>query len=66
MTAVATPAGLDWQAFSTTYFPGSRRHDMEALIAYGAYKRSPVADEPAPEETGRALETWEDEGGPAL
>ena len=66
MTAVATPAGLDWHGFSTAHFPGSRRHDMEALIAYGAYKRSLVVDDPAPEESSRALETWEDEGGPAL
>jgi len=31
------PAGLDWQAFSAAYFPGRRRHDLEALTAYGAY-----------------------------
>jgi hypothetical protein len=39
---------------------------MEALTAYGAYKRLPVADEPAAEETGLALQAWEDEGGPTL
>jgi hypothetical protein len=33
------PGGLDWQAFSTRYFPGRHRHDLEALIAYGAYRR---------------------------
>jgi hypothetical protein len=69
-----TAGGLDWQAFSAAYFPGRGRHDFEALIAYGAYKRSQGADEPttggadsagttAEEET--ALEAWEDEGGPA-
>ena len=29
------PDGLDWQAFSAAYFPGRRRHDLEALAAYG-------------------------------
>ena len=35
------PAGLDWQAFSARYFPGRYRHDLEALIAYGSYRRLP-------------------------
>jgi hypothetical protein len=35
--------GLDWQEFSATHFPGRRRHDMEALTAYAAYKRLRVA-----------------------
>jgi hypothetical protein len=34
------PAGLDWQAFSAAYFPVRRRHDLEALVAYGAYRRN--------------------------
>jgi hypothetical protein len=41
-----TPTGLDWQAFSAVYFPGRRRHDLEAITAYGSYKRLRVADEP--------------------
>ncbi len=28
---------LDWRAFSNRYFPGRRRHDMEALTAYAKY-----------------------------
>jgi hypothetical protein len=28
---------LDWEAFSNRYFPGRRRHDLEALTAYAAY-----------------------------
>jgi len=28
---------LAWDAFAARYFPGRRRHDMEALAAYGAY-----------------------------
>ena len=30
---------LDWQAFSSRYFPGRKRHDMEALTAYATYKQ---------------------------
>ena len=30
---------LDWGAFSNRYFPGRRRHDMEALTGYATYKR---------------------------
>jgi hypothetical protein len=29
---------LDWDAFSTRYFRGRRRHDLEAISAYAAYK----------------------------
>jgi hypothetical protein len=32
--------GLDWHTFSAAYFPGRRRHDLQAVIAYGAYRRS--------------------------
>lgn len=69
------PAGLDWRVFSAAYFPGRRRHDLEALTAYGAYRRSRGLDErPSSEatrtedaESGEAgsttLQDWEDEGG---
>jgi hypothetical protein len=30
---------LDWEAFSNRYFPGRRRHDMDALTAYATYKQ---------------------------
>jgi hypothetical protein len=33
------PAGLDWSAFAAAYFPGRHRHDLEAVVAYGAYRR---------------------------
>ena len=73
-TSVHAPAGLDWQAFSAAYFPGRRRHDLEALTAYSAYKRSRdtgtgSSAQPAAYDTGRgatsaiALLNWEDEGG---
>jgi hypothetical protein len=30
---------LDWAAFAARYFPGRRRHDLDAVAAYGAYKQ---------------------------
>lgn len=81
-SAVASSADgsdrLDWQMFCAAYFPGRRRHDFEALTAYGAYRRLRAVDERASEEVVRtreatngtagstALEGWEDEGGAAL
>jgi hypothetical protein len=67
------PDGLDWQRFRAAYFPESRRHDLEAIAAYGAYKRL-RAVEPSSEDVeatnGRtgstALQGWEDEGGATL
>ena len=32
---------LDWDAFSARYFPGRRRHDLDAVAAYGAYTTGP-------------------------
>ena len=72
--AVGVTEPLDWQAFSAKYYPGRRRHDFEALVAYGAYRRSRAVDTPSSNgadvaENGgderAALEAWEDEGGPA-
>jgi hypothetical protein len=70
----AVPAEpLEWLAFCAAYFPARRRHDFEALVAYGAYRRSggvdtPPASEPDVTTNGAesraALEAWEDEGGP--
>jgi len=71
------PAGLDWQTFCATFFPGRHRHDLEALTAYGAYKRSEAVDELSSREVTRiedaknglagstALQGWEDEVGAA-
>ena len=71
------PDGLDWLTFSAAYFPGRRRHDLEALTAYAAYRRSHAVDEGSSEEPVRmeahggptgstALQDWEDEGGARL
>lgn len=37
LRAAEAAEGLDWEAFSNRYFPGRRRHDMEALRAYATY-----------------------------
>jgi hypothetical protein len=29
---------MEWSAFSRSRFPGSRRHDLSALAAYGRYR----------------------------
>ena len=44
VTAPALPAAgigekLAWDAFAARYFPGRRRHDLEAIAAYGTYKQ---------------------------
>ena len=36
--AADAPDGHDWQSFSARYFPGRRRHNFEALTAYGTYR----------------------------
>jgi hypothetical protein len=70
-TSTESPHVLDWQAFCAASFPGRRRHDLAAVIAYAAYRHSL---DPARESTGSttaddrrqevsALRTWEDEGG---
>ena len=41
------PVGLDWSAFSARFFPGRRRHDLEALRAYGAYRNLSESDTPS-------------------
>ena len=38
---------LDWQAFSSLHFPERRRHDFEALMAYGTYRSAVTAGEPS-------------------
>jgi len=72
-----TPEGLDWQAFSAAYFPRRRRHDLEALVAYGAYRHLRIVDESSSDDADSlaeaegdaggapALQAWEDEGGAA-
>lgn len=37
--AAGTEEKLTWDAFSALYFPERRRHDLEAVAAYAAYRR---------------------------
>jgi hypothetical protein len=61
--------GLDWDSFRDLYYPDSRRHDFEAIAAYGAYRRSRPTQAAGEPEDGHLptraepFETWEDEGG---
>ena len=57
--SVAPDRVLDWQGFVHTHYPKSRRHDLEAITAYGSYRRSGATSS-----TGSApIDAWEDEGG---
>jgi hypothetical protein len=68
--SASTPNQLDWQRFRASHFPDSRRHDLEAIAAYGVYRRSPAGG-PSSEDVdatngltrSTALQGWEDEGG---
>ena len=66
--------GLDWAGFRDLYFPASRRHNLEAIVAYGAYKRTSLVGPHLASEAARgkrdatsaealSLQDWEDEGG---
>ena len=65
--------GLNWGEFRDRYYPNTRRHNFEAIVAYGAYKRSSRAGA-QPSERARpkhapisadavSLDEWEGEGG---
>jgi hypothetical protein len=60
---------LDWDSFRDLYYSDTRRHDLHAIGAYGAYKRSAFGGPKRasdPISTGAlSLEEWEDEGGTA-
>ena len=73
----AAGENLEWEGFLAEYFPGSRRHNLEAITAYDAYRRSRAVDGPSiaeakrPKAAGRilapaAVAAWEDEGGASL
>jgi len=67
----AHPDGLDWDHFRDLYYPDSRRHNFEAIIAYGDYRstsRRRSGSEAAPlteavSADAESLGEWEDEGG---
>ena len=63
--------GLNWDDFRDLYYPDSRRHNLEAIVAYGDYRstsRRQSGREAAPLEEAvstdaEPLGEWEDEGG---
>ena len=68
------PIPADEDDFRDLYCPNSRRHTFEAIVAYGAYKRSPDAGaQPTSEAAhlkggpisteGASLGAWRDKGG---
>ena len=71
LRAAEAAEALDWEAFSNRYFPGRRRHDMEALTAYATYKRgrewriTPARLSVVPtEDSSAAVELEPEEAGP--
>ena len=76
-TSESVPDGIDWQSFSAAYFPGRRRHDLEALTAYCAYRSAQEVDAQTSDGLARieakrgqagstAIQEWEGEGGAAV
>jgi hypothetical protein len=59
--AVQPPAELDWKEFSARYFSERRRHDLEALQAYGVYRKGLPSAGAA--QRVLAEDVWEGEGG---
>ena len=45
------PDGLDWNGFRDLFYPHSRRHNLAAIVAYGAYKRSLLGAQPSERES---------------
>ena len=64
--------GLEWDSFRDLYYPSTHRHDFEAIVAYGDYRRTvPHAGSDAVllndvvSADAGPLGAWEDEGGPS-
>jgi hypothetical protein len=60
--------GLDWAEFKERYYPGSRRHNFEAIVAYGDYRSALRSQSAAPRDQvisadAESLGGWDDEGG---
>jgi hypothetical protein len=58
-------ARLDWQAFSSRFFPGRGRHDLQVLKAYDEYRNGLDAEQRDRGAEADALGVWEGEGGAA-
>ena len=60
--------GLNWAEFRERYYPGSRRHNFGAIIAYGDYRSTLRSQSATPRNhvisaDAKPLREWEDEGG---
>ena len=71
LRAAEAAEALDWEAFSKRYFPGRRRHNMEALTAYATYTQghelptTPARLSVVPtEDSSAAVELEPEEAGP--
>jgi hypothetical protein len=47
--------GLDWNGFRDLYYPDSRRHDLAAIVAYGAYREALLAAQPGERTSSSAV-----------
>jgi len=56
---------LDWDAFSARYFPGRSRHDLDAVAAYGAYRKGDDWQGSGRQATAARLTLVPDESAPA-
>jgi len=60
--------GLNWAEFRERYYPDSRRHNFEAIVAYGDYRSTLRSQSTTPRNhvisaDAESLGGWEDEGG---
>ena len=58
-------ARLDWQAFSTHFFPQRARHDLQVLKAHEVYRNGLAAERRDLPGEPEAVQVWEQEGGAA-
>ena len=67
----AHPDGPGWDHFRDLYYPDTRRHNLEAIVAYGDYRstarRQPTSEaaslNQAVSTDAESLGEWENEGG---
>jgi len=55
--------GLEWDSFRDLYHPSTHRHDFEAIVAYGNYKRASKAGLPDANASDASSLAEREEGG---
>lgn len=69
LRAAEAAEALDWEAFSKRYFPGRKRHDLDALAAYATHTQGhkwrtpPARLSVVPEHVPRPVELAREEAG---